>query len=134
MEFGRIAFPVILALGIDNPVTKKAEDATFAVKKSRHEIWDRIAIGARIVTAAFLIVLDREIGLGRLCVLPDTLNTCADAIVVVVGIFWVEGCLKIVEKGKRNSSNGEKRNFSYCFLQDRNTLGVMVSGMSLLRK
>ena len=121
-------FPVILVLGIDNPVTKKAEDATFAVKKSRHEIWDRIAIGARIVTAAFLIVLD------RLCVLPDTLNTCADANVVVVGIFWVEGCLKIVEKGNRNSSNGEKRNFSYCFLQDRNTLGVMVSGMSLLRK
>lgn len=134
MEFARTAFPVTLVLGIDNPVTKKAGDATFAVKKSRHEIWDRIAIGARIVTVAFLIVLDREIVLGRLCALPDTLNTSEDSIVLVVGMFWVEGFLKVIEKGNRNSSNGEKINFSYCFLEDRKTLGVMVSAMSLWRK
>lgn len=72
------AYLLVLAGGMDNPMTNAIEDA----EKSRNAIWDRIAIGSAIAIAV-------RNGLFRRCILPELLLLFEGPIVVRMNLnLW----------------------------------------------
>lgn len=89
-----IAFLMIPALEMVNPVTKRAGESTLiAGKKSPQPTWDRIATGTAIVTAALNRVFHGTIGLRRLRTLSHRLSACICVVGMVVSMFCVNEIL-----------------------------------------